>query len=110
MDGLAARPEVVGAAVVSLDGLVIEQVLPSETDGDALAALATAVLGHAAEIGTTCRLGPLGLAVLDYQEGPAIVARLDDRAGLVVLTRPDVDLGELLYLIRRESPALVSQL
>lgn len=110
IDGLAARPEVIGVAVTSGDGLVIEQALPPGTDGEALAALATALLSHAGEIGETCRLGPLGLAVLDFRDGPAIIARLDGDVGLVVLTHPDADLGELLYLVRRHRPAMADLL
>jgi predicted regulator of Ras-like GTPase activity (Roadblock/LC7/MglB family) len=110
LDGLLTRPEVLGVAVVSDDGLVIEQALPPGSDGDALAALARTVLSHAAELGVTCRVGPLGLAVLDYRDGPLILAELADGASLLVLTSPSTDLGELLYLIRRHRPAMADLL
>lgn len=110
LDGLAQRPEVVGAALVSGEGLVIEQTLPATSDGEALAALATSLLRHGGEMGSACGLGALGVAVLEFTGGPAIVSRFDNGAGLVVLARTDSDLGELLYLIRRHRPAMADLL
>ncbi|HEX9756024.1 MAG TPA: roadblock/LC7 domain-containing protein [Gemmatimonadales bacterium] len=110
VDGLAARPEVAGVAVVSGDGLVIEQALHVAADRDAIAALATTLTRHGRELGAAARLGNLGAAVLEYTAGPAIIRPLHDGASLVVLGRPDADLGELLYLLRRHHGALADLL
>ncbi|HEX9167075.1 MAG TPA: roadblock/LC7 domain-containing protein [Gemmatimonadales bacterium] len=108
--GLAARPEVIGAAIISGDGLVIHQVLPAGADPDALAALATTLLRHTAELGAAARLGPLTTAVLDFGPGPVIVSALGEGAALVLLVRADADFGELLYLVRRHQPAIAGLL
>jgi predicted regulator of Ras-like GTPase activity (Roadblock/LC7/MglB family) len=50
--------------------------------------------------------GPLGSAVLEFGSGPVIVAPLPDGASLVLLARGDVDLGELLYLVRQHRAAI----
>ncbi len=108
--GLAARPEVTGAAIISGEGLVIHQALPVGADPEALAALATTLLRHTTELGDAARLGPLTTAVLDFGPGPVIVSALGDGAALVLLVRADADFGELLYLVRRHQPAIAGLL
>ena len=108
--GLAARPEVTGAAVLSGEGLVIHQVLPAGADAEALAALATTLLRHTSELGEAARLGPLATAVLDFGPGPVIVSALGAGAALLVLVRADADFGELLYLVRRHQGAIAELL
>jgi predicted regulator of Ras-like GTPase activity (Roadblock/LC7/MglB family) len=110
IDGLAARPEVTGVAIVSGEGLVIEQALPATTDTDALAALATTLIRNAQELGSAGDLGSFGAAVLEFDGGPVLIAILADGAALVLLARNDEDLGELLYLVRRHRASMSSLL
>lgn len=110
LEGLASRSDVVGAAVVSGEGLVIEEALPVGSDTEALAALATTLLRHAGELGGAGGLGGLATAVLEFDRGPAVISALSAGVGLVVLARPDADLGELLYLIRRHRTAMADLL
>jgi predicted regulator of Ras-like GTPase activity (Roadblock/LC7/MglB family) len=110
IEGLAQRPEVAGLAVISPDGLIIEHALAPDTDSDALAALATGLLRHAGELGAAGGLGGLEVAVLDFASGPAVATTLADGASLILLARPDADLGELLYLLRRNRGAIAALL
>ncbi len=110
IESLSGRPEVTGAAIVSGEGLLIDHTLPPGTDGDALAALAATLLRHLGEFGGAARLGASATAVLEYAGGPAIVGAVPGGAALVVLARPDADLGELLYLVRRHRPAVADAL
>ena len=99
-----------GVAVISGEGLVIDQALGPQADSEALAALATTLFRHAGELGLAAAQGPLRTAVLEYGAGPVIVAGLPDGAALVLLARPEVDLGELLYLVRRQRGAIAELL
>ena len=110
VDGLAARPDVAGAAVISGDGLVIEAALGTGADGDALAALTTTLVRNCGELGTAGGLGSLGAAVLEFASGPAVIGTLRDGASVVVLARDGSDLGELLYLLRRHRGAIADLL
>jgi predicted regulator of Ras-like GTPase activity (Roadblock/LC7/MglB family) len=110
LDGLTNRPEVTGAAIVSGEGLLIDHLLPPGTDGDALAALAATVIRQVTELGSAARLGDPSTAILEFAGGPAILGMVDGGAALVVMARPDVDLGELLYLVRRHRPAVADAL
>lgn len=106
VDGLAARPEVTGVAVISGDGLVIEQALDPSTDPEALAALALTLRRHAGELGGAAGLGGLDTVILEYADGPAVMTRHRDDTALLLLARADADLGELLYLLRRQRSAI----
>ena len=110
IEGLAARPEVTGVALVSTEGLLIDHTLPAELDGEALAALAVTVLRQIHELGSAAGRGPAASAVIEFRGGPAIVGAMEGGSSLVVLARPEADLGDLLYLIRRYRPAVADAL
>ena len=110
LHGITQRPEVTGAAIVSGEGLLIDHTLPAGTDGEALAALAATVIRQLVELGAASRLGHPTSAVLEFAGGPAIVGMVDGGAALFVMARPEADLGELLYLVRRHRPAVAEGL
>lgn len=110
MQGLSTRDAVRGAAIVGDDGLVIHDALTAEADSDAVAALAVTTMRHAEQFGGASRSGPLRMAVLDFGNGPAILTVLTPGATLVVLARPDRDLGPLLYELRNRRDTLTGLL
>jgi len=110
MQGLNSRDAIRGAAIVGDDGLVIHDALASEADGEAVAALAVTTMRHAEQFGGAGRCGPLRTAVLDFGNGTAILTMLGDGATLVVLARPDRDLGPLLYELRTRRDTLTGLL
>jgi predicted regulator of Ras-like GTPase activity (Roadblock/LC7/MglB family) len=110
MQGLNSRDSVRGAAIVGDDGLVIHDALTSEADAEAVAALAVTTMRHADQFGGAGRCGTLRTAVLDFGNGPAILSVLGPGAILVVLARPDRDLGPLLYEIRTRRDSLTGLL
>ena len=110
IQGFDAGDSVRGAAIISEDGLVIHNALTAEADGDAVAALAVTTMRHAEQFGGAGRCGPLRTAVLDFTDGPAILASLGSTATLVVLARPGRDLGPLLYEIRTRRASLTGLL
>ena len=106
LQGLVNRSEVTGAAIISGDGLLIDHALPPGVDGDALSALAATVVRQLTELGAVSRLGQPFTAIVEFAAGPAVIGLVEEGAALVVLAKPDADLGELLYLMRRQRPAL----
>ncbi len=110
MQGLNTRDAVRGAAIVGEDGLVIHDALTAEADVEAVAALAITTMRHAEQFGGASRSGPLRTAVLDFGNGPAILTVLAPSATLVVLARPDRDLGPLLYELRTRRDTLTGLL
>ena len=110
IQGLDAGASVRGAAIIGEDGLVIHDALGRNADGEAVAALAVTTLRHAEQFGGACRAGTLQTAVLDFQDGPAILSSLSSTATLVVLAEPDRDLGALLFELRLKRHALTDLL
>lgn len=108
--GFDAGGSVRGAAIIGEDGLVIHDALMAGADSDAVAALAVTTLRHAEQFGGAGQCGPLHTAVLEFGEGPAILTPLTPAATLVVLARPDRDLGPLLYELRIRRDALTELL
>ena len=110
IQGLDAGASVRGAAIIGEDGLVIHDALGSNADAEAVAALAVTTLRHAEQFGGACRAGTLETAVLDFQDGPAILSTLSASATLVILAEPDRDLGALLYELRHKRRTLTDLL
>jgi predicted regulator of Ras-like GTPase activity (Roadblock/LC7/MglB family) len=110
IEGLAARPEVTGVALVSTEGLLIDHSLPARLDGDALAALALTVLRQLHEVGTAAGRGAASSAIVEFEGGPVIIGAMESGSALVVMARSEADLGDLLYLIRRSRPAVTDGL
>jgi len=100
LQGLDARDSVRGGAIVGDDGLVIHSALSPEADDEAVAALAVTTRRHAEQLGGAGACGELRTAVLEFGGGPAILSALTPQATLVVLARPDRDIGPLLYELR----------
>lgn len=111
---LAARDGVERVVVVSSDGLPVEQAggeaAHPAADVEALAALAATLVQHAARLGQSAGRGELGTAVLEYDGGVVLASRANAGVWLLVLIRADVNLGPLLYDLRRHRPAIAALL
>lgn len=105
---LADRPEVLGAVVVSDEGLVIEAALPGGLDPDAVAALTVSAHRAIAALAATADQGVPSETVVASPGGTSVLIRLPSGATLLVLASPEADLGALLYELRRHSPALTA--
>lgn len=95
-----------GAAVVSEDGMLVHDDLPATVDGEAVAALALALLGQAEQLGAAAGGDEVGAIVVELDRGPAVVTRLDAQHTLVVLAHAERDIGPLLFDIRRDRALL----
>ena len=89
------------AVVLGRDGLLIDSQTIPGIDPEDLAARIPAIIGPADELGDAVKRGALMTAVLEYHDGLAIVEVLNADAILVVLLKPDVNVGRLLYELRR---------
>ena len=112
VETLQRRPGVSGVAVVSGDGLIIEQALAvgGPTDSEALAALAVTLVRHSTQLAETSHQGSLHTAVFEFAEGAAIIQPLSPAASLIILGSAPTDLGPLLYDLRRHRQAIAALL
>ena len=107
------REGVEAAVILGRDGLLIDgQSIPG-LDAEDLAARIPAIalltlmtvlhsiIGPADELGAAANRGPLTTAVLEHRDGLAVVSVLSSDAVLFVLVRPQANIGQLLFELRR---------
>ena len=95
------REGVEAAVVLGRDGLLIDSQSVPGLDPEDLAARIPAIISPADELGTASGRGPLTTAVLEHRDGIAIVSVLSPDAVLFVLVRPQANVGQLLFELRR---------
>jgi predicted regulator of Ras-like GTPase activity (Roadblock/LC7/MglB family) len=97
---LSSRSEVEAVYIVGQDGLLIDQMAPQESDAEAVAAMAPNILQNARELGAAARHDGLITAVVEFNDGVAIVTDAPPEMILVTFVRPGVPFGALLYELR----------
>lgn len=98
----AASPDVIGSAVVSIDGFVIASVIPSEIDEELVAGMAAAAVGVGERISSELMASKLEQTFVRSEKGYVILDAVGQDAVLVVLTSKEAKLGLLFIDIRRK--------
>jgi len=98
LDGLAARPGVLGVLVLSDDGLPVAQA-GADPAADELAAVGSTALQQLLQLGRSTGQGALNLGVLEYDAGRVIIHPVRQGASLLLLVRRDVNVGALLHAL-----------
>jgi hypothetical protein len=101
VNAIRQREGVEAAVVLGRDGLLIDSQSVPGLDAEDLAARIPAIIGPADELGEAISSGALLTAVLEYRTGLAIISVLNADAILVVLVRPEANVGLLLFELRR---------
>ena len=101
------RDGVEAAVVLGRDGLLIDSQTVPGVDAEDLAARIPAIIGAADDLGTASR-GALTTAVLEHRDGLAVISVLSDDAILLVLVRPQANVGQLLFELRRNRENIAS--
>ncbi len=100
------RPGIEAVVVLGRDGLLIDSQATIDLDAEGLAARVPGIVASADEIGVTTGKGPMRIALIEQENGFAIVSSVGDDALLCVLTTPSADLGSLLYEVRRHRESI----
>src|SRR3954468_16055424 len=95
------REGVEAAIILGRDGLLIDSQVVAGLDAEDLAARIPAIIGPADDLGAAAGRGPLMTAVLEHKSGLAVISALTPDAVLFVLVRPDANVGQLLFELRR---------
>ncbi|MGH7537859.1 MAG: roadblock/LC7 domain-containing protein [Gemmatimonadales bacterium] len=107
---IARRPGVGAVVVVGRDGLPIDAASADGIDPEGVAALLPSVVRGMSDLGTAGSRGEFATGVLEYEAGIAVVAVLHEDAMLVILVRPDTNVGTLLFDLRRHRTAIAGLL
>ncbi len=105
LEGLAARPGVLGALVLSDDGLPVAQA-GHDPAADELAAVGSTALRQLVQLGRSTRQGALQLGVVEYESGRVVIHPIRDGASLLLLVRRDLNVGTLLFQLPSDADAL----
>ena len=105
---LRRRDGVEAAVVLGGDGLVIAGDTDRGIDAEQLAAHLPGVVTAAEDFGAAAARGELGMAILEYGGGLALVAVLSRDALLVVLLSAGADVAPLVFDVRRSRAQLAA--
>lgn len=99
-------PDVEGAAVVSVDGLVLSSVLPAGTDEDRVSAMAAALLSLGERSSQELQRGALEQVYVRGNNGYIILMPSGGEAVLEVIAGPAAKLGMVLLDMKRAAQEL----
>lgn len=100
------REGIEAVVVLGRDGLLIDSQSGSNLDAEGLAARVPGIVASADEIGMTTGHGATLMAIIEQENGYAVVSSVGDDALLCVLTSRSADLGSLLYDVRRHRESI----
>lgn len=106
----ASRDGVSAVILLGRDGLTIDSAAANGADIDGLSALIPGVVQACGGLGRHAGHGDFGTGVIEFEGGRAIISSLSPEALLAVFVGDDVNIGGLLYEIRRHGPQLAGLL
>jgi predicted regulator of Ras-like GTPase activity (Roadblock/LC7/MglB family) len=95
--------DIVGSAVISTDGLPIASDFSQGIDEETFAAMSAAMHGAAETAVSELKQGNLKQIIIDADEGKMISIAAGNKALLVILTKPGINLGLALLELGRAS-------
>ena len=110
LQSLRKMGDVVGSAVISTEGLLIASDLGENLEGETFAAMSAAMQGAAETAVSELKQGNLKQIIVDADEGKIITISSGKKAILVILAKPDINLGLALLELGRASGKISSVL
>jgi hypothetical protein len=99
-------PDFEGAAVVSVDGLVLSSVLPAGTDEDRVSAMAAALLSLGERSSEELQRGSLEQVYVKGSTGYIVLMQVGTEAVLEAIAGPGAKLGMVLLEMKRATAEL----
>jgi predicted regulator of Ras-like GTPase activity (Roadblock/LC7/MglB family) len=106
----AREPDIAEAAVISLDGLVIEALWQVDGDHDQIGAMSAALIAVAKRAATVLERGALVQIAVDAAEGYVVLRTVGEDAILAVLTGHGVNLGMVFLVVARAAEQVAATL
>jgi predicted regulator of Ras-like GTPase activity (Roadblock/LC7/MglB family) len=101
-----ASPDIIGAAVVSIDGFIVASVLPSEVDEELVSGMAAAMLGVGERISSELMASTMEQVYVRSEKGYVVLNAVGSDSVLVVLTTKDAKLGLVFIEVKRRCQEL----
>jgi predicted regulator of Ras-like GTPase activity (Roadblock/LC7/MglB family) len=97
----AVSPDIVGSAVVSVDGFIIASLLPNDIDEELVSGMAAALLGVGERIANELMGGTMEQTYVRGKQGYVILNAIGPDALCIVLTTADAKLGLVFLDVKR---------
>lgn len=110
VQALGSREGVDGVILLGRDGLTIDSFVSGDLDIDSVSALVPSVAESCTRVGFESGREKFTTCVVEYTGGLAIVAQLTAETLLAVLVRPNVNVGNFLFDLRRHRGAIAALL
>jgi predicted regulator of Ras-like GTPase activity (Roadblock/LC7/MglB family) len=110
VQALGGRDGVDGVILLGHDGLTIDSSVADTLDADSVSALVPSVIDSCSRVGVESGREQFVTGVVEYSGGFVVIAKLTPETMLAVLTRPDANVGSLLYDLRRHRVAIAELL
>lgn len=108
VEAIRTREGVDAAVILGRDGLLIDSQVAAGIDAEAVAARIPSIVSPADDVGQAVGRGNLTTAILEYEQGYAIVSSISNEALLFVLVQPSTNLAALLHELRRHRASIAS--
>ncbi|WP_225763227.1 roadblock/LC7 domain-containing protein [Stenotrophomonas sp. Marseille-Q4652] len=107
LEGLnASSADIEASALISIDGLLIDSVMPQGMDEDRIGAMSAALLSLGERTARELGRGRLERVLVQGENGYVIMTAAGEEAVLTVLTKAEVKLGLAFLDIKRAAQAL----
>ncbi len=106
----SASPDIIGSAVVSIDGFVIASVLPSEIDEELVSGMAAAMLGVGERISSELMGAAMEQTYVRSDKGYIVLNAVGQDSVLIVLTTKEAKLGLVFIELKRSCAELLKTL
>lgn len=93
--------EVIGAAVVTMDGFIIASALPTEVDEEMIGGMAASILGVGERISEDLMRVEMEQVYVRSPKGYVIVNAVNDEAALLLLVSREAKLGLIFLELKR---------
>lgn len=101
--------DIIGAAVVTMDGFIVSSVLPAEVDEELIGGMAASILGVGERISSDLMRAEMEQVYVRSPKGYVIVNALNDDAALLLLVTREAKLG-LIFLEMKRSVANLAKM
>lgn len=101
LDDFESAGDIIGAAVVRRDGLMILSSLPEAVNSKAVAAMAAAIVGTGETASKELSIGVLNQVVVESGSGKLVSVGAGSDAILAVLIKPKANMGLILMNMER---------
>jgi predicted regulator of Ras-like GTPase activity (Roadblock/LC7/MglB family) len=102
-----SSPEIIGAAVVSIEGFIISAIAPSEIDEELVGGMSAALLGVGERISGELMRAPMEQTYVKSEKGYVILNSIGEDAVLVLLVTKEAKLGLIFLELKRMIPELL---